>query len=131
MVAEIENNINDRPKSVSVVSWLLIIISIVAWMIMVGTFIYISNQPNIRLQSPFIFLLVPTISTILQIAVAIGMLKGRDLARKLFFWLIPISIIVGLVLSGGDIRPGLFVKVGWYLVFVYFLTRPKVSSYFI
>ena len=128
MSTEVELNIKDRPKSVFVISTLLIIISIVGWVVIVGTFVYVSTQSNIRLQSPAHFLLGPTISSGLQIVIGIGMLKGRNWARNLFFWLIPISIIVGLVLGIGG--GGLIVKVVWYSIFVYFLTRPKVSSYF-
>lgn len=131
MYEEIEPTQGDRPKSVTVMSWLLIALSAIGWIGIMAMFAYISNQSNVKLQSPILFLVMPTLSAGLQVLAAAGMLRGRAWARSLFFYVVPLSIVVGIALNGfGGTGPGVIFKIVWYSIFVYFLTRPDVSRFF-
>ena len=129
MSMEAEINSKARPTSVTVISWIMISLTIVGWIAVIGTFIYMLNEPYVRLESPGLFILIPTISAVVQIIIGVGMLRGRGWARSLFIWLIPISVVIGVIVDNA-IRPGILVKIILYLVVVYFLSRPIVKLYF-
>lgn len=120
-----------RPGSVAGVGWFLIIVTVMGWLFFVGLTVWIANDANVRLTNPWLFLGIPTVSSAVQVAIGVGILNGRQWARVGFLWLIPLSIVLGLLgWDGGDAPIGLFLKMAWFVVCAYLLTRPHVVSYF-
>lgn len=112
-----------RPRSVTVISWLLLVLSVVGIAVMLGTAV------AIEFDSRFMPLVIGMlVASIVQIAMAVGMLNGKNWARLLFLWLTPISAVVGL--AAGTAGAGALLKIAWYIVFAVYLTRPRAVGYF-
>lgn len=112
-----------RPTSVTVISRLLIILSVFGVIVMLGTAV------AIEFDSRFMPLVIGVLAaSIVQVAMGVGMLSGKNLARLLFLWLTPISITV--IFLGGLVGAGTFFKIVWYAVFAVYLTRPRSVGYF-
>ncbi len=113
----------ERPKSVSVVSWLLIVFSISGLVVMLGTAV------AIEFDSRFMPIIIAGgVASLLQVAMGVGMLNGKNWARLLFLWLTPVSIIIGFL--GGRVSPGSVIKIVWYIIFAVYLTKPAAVTFF-
>ena len=112
-----------RPTSVTVISWLLIVLSVIGAVVMLGTAV------AIEFDAQFMPLVIAGIvASIIQIVMGVGMLNGQNWARVLFLWLTPISIIVGFF--SGRVSPGSVVKIIWYIIFAVYLNKEHVVGYF-
>ena len=72
--------------------------------------------------------LVVLIVSGVQLAMGIGLLNGQYWALMLFTWLIPISIIYGVI--AGTANWGSLIKGIGYLVCMDYLSSPDVKAYF-
>ena len=119
-----------RPTSVTVIAWILIVMSSISLVTSVLTF----NNPMMRevmAQSPlplsvqFAMMYVGLLVTLVS---GIAMLKGRNWARFLYVGWSVIGFIVGLVTSPmkAAMIPGIVV----FAIIALFLFRPKATAYF-
>lgn len=109
----------ERPVSVTLIGWLIILSSIVGMLLAT---IFIERSVLVIL------------SCILGIIAGVGILKGLNWARLLYFWLQAVFLILSLVIkySGlyGEFGPWDILKVIIYIVCFVFLTRPTASLFF-
>ncbi len=112
-----------RPKSVTVVSWLLIALAII------GLVVLLVLAGMIEFDKRFMpTLLVYAVASLIQIVMGAGMLSGKNWARMLFLWITPISAAIGFV--GGRVSGGSVIMLIWYFIFAFYLTRPLAVEYF-
>lgn len=100
-----------RPISVTIMSWLLIVASVL---------MLIAVLPGLTTQ----FWNLPICA--IYIASGIAMLKGRNWGRLLYLFFVPIFFIAKWLLSGFHFRASIIV----YIIYLVLLTRPGVSAFF-
>jgi hypothetical protein len=121
---------NKRPKSVTVVCWILIVSSGLTVISSILTF----NNPVSReiLSKSLIPINIQYIMTfvglLIGIVCGIAMLKGQNWARLLYVGWGIIGLIIGIVTTPMKalMIPGIIV----FLIVIFFLFRPKANEYF-
>ncbi|MFC1573229.1 hypothetical protein ACFL6M_06480 [Candidatus Eisenbacteria bacterium] len=126
----------NRPVSVTVICWLLILFAFASVVPVLITLRVIEENATFPLTSRT-YATLPIIAVFnitIQLVMAIGMLKREDWARLVFLWATPLSILAGLIWgvigTGMGSGPGSAVKAVLYLVCLWFLTRPHVVAWF-
>jgi len=121
---------NQRPKSITVVCWILIIMGAISLVTSIVSFnnpivkeIMSKNRIPINIQYVMMYagLLVMLVS-------GVAMLKGQNWARLLYICWSIIGFIIGIATSPmkAAMIPGIIV----FLVIVFFLFRPKANEFF-
>ncbi|NOY58286.1 MAG: hypothetical protein GXO75_05030 [Calditrichaeota bacterium] len=114
-----------RPTSVTVIFWILIVIAIIRLLILILILLSVNFDTG-RIGS-FVFSII--LATLIELVVAFGLRAGENWARMLYLWLKPISIIYGFINPKiGNIR-SLFASF-FYLIILFVLTRKNVKKYF-
>ncbi len=124
------NEVVKRPKSVTVVSWLLIIrggltlIYLLVWVAPVSV-----SERHIPVL--LVVLVASLINSVFWLVTAIGMLKGHNWAKILYLAVTPI-ILVSSFLSGieGPLRMSAILWVIFYLILFFALTTSEATAYF-
>lgn len=117
--------IKARPKSITVIGWALIVFSafaLVVWGAMIGMVTTSEFMPPEAYEA----LLFMPVAISIQLAMGIGILKGKRWARTLYLWLTPINIV--LIFIAG--RQTAILQALIYIVFAYILNKPDARSYF-
>jgi hypothetical protein len=123
-------NTADRPTSVTVIAWILIVMYAYTAVAVLAT----AHVPAIRKgyekvgrSMPFSIALT-TVMGVVGVISGIAMLKGRNWGRALYLVLIPASYVVVLAAWGFSSAqvPGLII----YAVILAFLMRPAASAFF-
>ncbi|MCI5165639.1 MAG: hypothetical protein D3903_05970 [Candidatus Electrothrix sp. GM3_4] len=120
----------DRPKSITIISWLLIIISVIS----IASTVFTYDNPEVVKMME-----LSGVSTTLQyILIAIGMaitiscsvlmLKAKSIGRIIYIGWTVISLLIGLFTSPAKAMmvPGLV----FFVIITFFLFRPKANEYF-
>ena len=121
---------NQRPRSVSIVAWMIIILSAIT-LIKAATWL---NNPAFKdalAQSPLpapVQLGIAFIGPVLAIIAAIAILKGRSWGRLLYIVLGAIRLAVGILVasSKATMLPELVI----YSVIIFVLYRPEAKEFF-
>jgi len=119
-----------RPTSVTVISWILIVLSAISILSMALTM----GDPRVKelmALSPLPYsvqIAIGFIGAAITIIAGIWMLKGQAWARLLYVVWTVIGLVIGIATSPMKLAmlPGL----GIFLVFAYFLFRPAANEYF-
>ena len=112
-----------RPRSVTVISVLLIVLSVIGLAVVVVTG-YLTEFDERFL--PLMFVLLG--AALLQAVLGVAMLHGHNWARWTFLVLSPLSLLAALVT--GSLAAGSIVQLIFWGVSAYFLTRPTAAAYF-
>jgi hypothetical protein len=121
-----------RPLSVSIISWYLIISSLLGLLLLPSS---LSNPLTQRMiegtrASHFMIILMNLVSVSVYVGAGICMLKGKEWGRKIYFIGTPVVILLGAF--SYDFHFLLFQIIAFviYVVIIYFLTRKVVLAYF-
>jgi hypothetical protein len=122
---------NQRPTSITVISWILIVIGMIS---LITTTAMINNPTaqELMAKSP---LPIPVqhalsyIGLLITIVCGIAMLKGKNWARLLYVIWGVIGFVIGIATSPmkAAMIPGFFI----FAVIVFFLFRRKATAFFI
>ena len=121
---------NKRPKSVTIVCWILIVMGGISLITSAG----ILNNPlakELMAKSPIpvnIQYGMMYLGLLITIGCGIAMLKAQNWARRLYVSWSILGFIIGISTSKIKIMmiPGVIV----FLIFTFFLYRPKANEYF-
>ena len=113
-----------RPLYITITGWALLAFSAVGVILAV----YLFLTTNFGRDNTIAVVIVFAASNLLQVAMAVGILKGANWARVLFLCLTPADIIVSVASLG--VTEGLVFKTCYFVVFAVFLTRPHASAFF-
>lgn len=113
----------DRPKSVTVIAYLQIILAIIGLLVLIVTGVLIEFDSRLL---PILGAM--GVAALFQLFLGFMLLQGHNWARWLYFIVAPLSFAV--VLAAGRPSPTTLVQVVFYLVAVYYLTRPRAVAYF-
>lgn len=113
----------DRPRSVTVISVLLIVLSVIGLGVVVVTGFITEFDERFL---PLMFVLLG--AAVLQAVLGFAMLHGHNWARWTFLILSPLSLLIALVT--GTLAAGSIVQFIFWAVSAYFLTRPLTAAYF-
>ncbi|HXH64554.1 MAG TPA: hypothetical protein VNH42_03475 [Mariprofundaceae bacterium] len=121
---------NNRPTSVTVIAWILIVlgsISLVTTTVMIGNPTVLALMQRSPLPVPVQYA-INYIGLGVMIVSGAAMLKGRNWARYLYVIWSVIGLAIGFATSPmkATLLPGLVVVA----IIVFFLFRPKASAYF-
>jgi hypothetical protein len=119
-----------RPTSVSVISWFLIVISIIS---LISTTMMIGNPTVTQLmeKTPLPIPIQYAMSYLglsIMLISGIFMLKGLDWARKLYVGWTTFGLLIGIATS--PMKATLIPGTVMFIVIVFFLFRPKANAYF-
>lgn len=120
----------DRPKSITIISWFLIITNVIA----VASTTLTHNNPEVvkmmELSAIPIALqyALMAVGIVITISSAALMLKANNIGRMMYIGWTIISLTIGLFTSPAKAMmiPGLV----FFLVISFFLFRPKANEYF-
>ena len=88
---------SERPTSVTVISWLVIVSSVLVLVLIFIAAVYFTGfTPR---SMPLLFWL-DLVMSLFGVALGVGMLNGKNLARQLFLLVRPISIVIAFFLEG-------------------------------
>ena len=123
--AQIDLELSDcpRPKSVTVMSWIDIVLAIVGLAFVFVLAMIIKFRAS---GMPLIF--ACAMGGVLQCLWGWGMLNGKNWARLLFLWFVPVTFVI--VLLAGRPNPVTFFHIVRYIIFAALLTRPNAVVYF-
>ena len=119
-----------RPKSVSIISWLLIIASIISLVSTVASY----GNPiahELMAQSPIpipLQYVMTFVGLTLMLVCGIMMLKAKNWARNLYVAWSVFGLIIGVITS--PIKAMMIPGAVFLGIVAFFLYRPKVNSYF-
>jgi len=121
---------NTRPKSVTIISWLLIIMASIS---IVSSALTYNNPDVVKLMElsaiPITMqYMIMAVGLLIMIISGIGMLYGKNYARILYVSWTPIAIIISLLTSPAITMmiPGIV----FFLIIVFFLFRTESNIYF-
>lgn len=119
-----------RPTSITVIAWILIVISTLSSIPMI---VMMNNPTTHELMSknPLPIPLQYAISyfgLLLTITTNIAMLKGRNWGRLTYVGWMTISLIIGLLTS--PIKPAMIPSFVIFLIIAFFLFSPKANEFF-
>jgi len=119
-----------RPKSITVVSWILIILGAIS---LVTSTITLNNPmaQELMAKSPIpvnIQYIMMYVGLLIMLVCGVAMLKGKNWARLLYVGWSAIGFVIGIATSPikTAMIPGLVV----FLIIAFFLFRPKANEYF-
>lgn len=122
-----------RPKSVSIVSWIIIILGCSALynVIRMPTIFKMPEYQKlaeITGESLWISMLITSLIGILLLVSGVVMLKGFNWGRLLYLWGYGISVLFNIVTRGFSliVLPSVII----YVIFLIFLIRPAASEFF-
>jgi len=119
-----------RPKSIAIISWFLIIISVIS--IIAAVFTYDSPEALKAMELSVLPIGIQytlmVIGTLLTVTCGILMLKGHIMGRNIYIGWTVISLILSFFTSPAKtmVIPGLIL----FAIFSFFLFRPKANEYF-
>ncbi len=121
---------NKRPTSVTVIAWIILVISALSLL----TTPFAINNPmaqELMAKSPVpvpVQYFISFVGLLISIVSAIFMLRGANWARMVYIVWGAIGLLFSLFTSPTKLMliPGIFI----YAVFVFFLLTPKASAYF-
>ena len=121
---------NTRPKSVTIISWLLIIMASIS---IVSSALTYNNPDVVKLMElsaiPITMqYMIMAVGLLIMIISGIGMLYGKNYARILYVSWTPLAIIISLLTSPAKTMmiPGIVL----FLIIVFFLFRTESNIYF-
>lgn len=114
-----------RPKSVTVIGWIIIASSLAGLALWGLVAISLATSKNVPDEVVGIVVIL-FLAVFVQLAIGAGILKAKNWARSLYLWLTPIGIVFSLI--AGNV--GALIAAVAYIIFAYHLTRPKVRAYF-
>lgn len=122
-----------RPRSVSIISWIIIILGCSALYNVVRMPEIFSKPEYQKLaevtgESLGVSMLITSISGILFLASGIAMLKGFNWGRLLYLWGVGIMVLFNIITRG--FSPLVIPSIIIYIIFFIFLTRSAVSEFF-
>ena len=124
------NNINihseERHVGVSVIAWMIIVISAIDWLISLGS---LASGERILGLSPSVIKWA-LFSDIILIALAIGMLKGKNSCRITYLVFYPISAFIATIVGGIAQPASILIYIVWYIVSLIILTQSNASRFF-
>jgi hypothetical protein len=106
-------------------------VGFISWLVIIGAslnlvaLIYLGTK-----QAPFLTLACGAFGFLLQITMGIGMRDGRNWAKLLYLWAVPISLATLAKQGDPDSILGAFVGLIGYGAFAICLTRPSAAAYF-
>lgn len=121
---------NKRPTSVTIISWFLIVTSLIT---VITSVVNISN-PDVKaiMQLSVIPLevqyLIMAIGLIISISCGLLMLAGKSFGRNLYVGWTILSIAISLFTS--PLKTLLIPGIIFFIVIAFFLYRPKANQYF-
>jgi hypothetical protein len=123
-----------RPRSITVISWLLIITGIIAIIstIAASTMLDSAVTYDLLSKSPIsipVQYVIGYISLAITVVSGFAMLKGHNWARLLYVAGHAIGIVFGLVTS--PVRAAMIPGILFFIVIAFFLFRPKANEYFL
>ncbi|RYG71068.1 hypothetical protein EON80_05915 [bacterium] len=119
-----------RPLSVSVIAWILLVTSLLS----LAAAVFSLNEPGTRALMARTPLPIPLQHALtfgglaLDIVAALFMLRGANWARLLY--IVGGGLCVLLTFAVSPVKALVFPAIIMVAVFVFFLTRPRVSAYF-
>jgi len=119
-----------RPKSIAIISWFLIIVSVLS--IIASVFTYdrpeVLKVMELNVLPISIQYTLMVIGTLLTVTCGILMLKGNIMGRKIYISWTVISFILSFFTAPAKtmVIPGLIL----FAIICFFLFRPKVNEYF-
>jgi len=121
---------NERPKSITVVCWILIIMSGISLVRSIFNFNNSMTQ-ELMSKSPIpisIQYIIMFTGLLITLACGIAMLKGQNWARLLYVGWSIIGFIIGITTSPMKVMmiPGIII----FFIFTLFLFHPKANEYF-
>ena len=121
---------NTRPKSVTVISWLLIIMASIS---IVSSALTYNNPDVVKLMElsaiPITMqYMIMAVGLLIMIISGIGMLYGKNYARILYVSWTPIAIIISLLTSPA--KTMMIPSIVLFLIIVFFLFRTESNIYF-
>lgn len=119
------------PKGVAAIGWIAVGMSLMAFWRMISSIIssFTTGAELGDIKEVIFWSLFIVGNASLQLAIGIGLLKGKNWARLLLLWLAPIYII-GVAIFTGQFRERQLLSLTLYIVVVIYLTRPHVLNYF-
>lgn len=120
----------DRPKSITIISWFLIITSVIS--IASTAFTYDNPEVVKMMELSAMPITLQYILMVIRMAITIScsvlMLKAKNIGRIVYVGWTIISLIIGLFTSPAKAMmiPG----VVFFLIITFFLFRPKANEYF-
>lgn len=121
---------NERPKSITVVCWILIVMGGISLITSLLSF----NNPvtqELMSKSPIpisIQYIMMFAGLLITLACGIAMLKGQNWARLLYVGWSVIGFIIGIATS--PMKAMMFPGIIIFFIFAFFLFRPKANEYF-
>ena len=112
----------ERPRSVTIISWIVILGTILGGGY--GIAVEVGWLDSARISGTQA--IVQALGLAPSIVAAVAMLKGISWGRSLYIASVPFYVIVSSWWGGITFIPGL----PFYVVFVFFLLRPKAVAYF-
>ena len=121
---------NSRPKSVTIISWLLIIMASIS---IVSSALTYNNPDVVKLMElsaiPITMqYMIMAVGLLIMIISGIGMLYGKNYARILYVSWTPIAIIISLLTSPAITM--MIPSIVFFLIIVFFLFRTESNIYF-
>ncbi len=114
-----------RPKSVTIISWYIIVVSVLVLIIILFfTSEKMMGTSRIVELSPLGY-----IELIFNLIIGIAMLNGINWSRILYLWARPVEILI-LLTNPSVVGGKIMFSIIFYLIVLYFLTRPEAIRYF-
>ena len=120
---------NKRPLSVSVVAWIIIILSII------GIFVYITMHQGISehlnaMNAPIHVYYMGMVSVVIDLICALFMLRGANWSRLLYLTWGIIIYIYDFVVLGSDHLGAIVFSIVAFIIFNIFLFSSSANEYF-
>lgn len=112
-----------RPWSVTLIGWALIALAVIGLIPLAFMPAVLQDLQRIR-----DLLVIGAVSCLLQIGIGLGMLLGKNWARVLYLWLVPVSIVIGVVFI--EFRPSYVVRAVVYCLTAIVLIKPAAMQWF-
>jgi len=121
---------NTRPKSVTIISWLLIIMASIS---IVSSALTYNNPDVVKLMElsaiPITMqYMIMAVGLLIMIISGIGMLYGKNYARILYVSWTPLAIVISLLTSPAITM--MIPSIVFFLIIVFFLFRTESNIYF-
>lgn len=121
---------NTRPKSVTIISWLLIIMASIS---IVSSALTYNNPDVVKLMElsaiPITMqYMIMAVGLLIMIISGIGMLYGKNYARILYVSWTPLAIVISLLTSPAITM--MIPSIVFFLIIVFFLFRAESNIYF-
>jgi hypothetical protein len=120
----------DRPKSITIISWFLIITGGIS---VISTALTYDNPEVVKMMElsvmPIIMqYIMMAIGLVITVTCGVLMLKGKGIGRITYVGWTIISLLIGVVTS--PVKAMLIPGVVFFILITFFLFRPKANDYF-